>query len=207
MWATFTKSSALLDRASRATENTRIVNHAFAFWSPRIFHLLIQSFLCISFDHSTAPRGAHLMKKIPIRCEHIVEFGSFTGPPEEIVVHLSIPKDHYACEETIEALMHVENKTYYHTIHDIGLALMQHIHVSIGGHAKTETKTIVAQKVGPNLQHGKSEEVIIALQVPNNLLPTQTGRLISVQYQLEIMGVEEHFESQTWIPITIVGNY
>lgn len=147
------------------------------------------------------------MEKLTIRCEHIIEFGGFAGPTEEIIVHLSIPKDYYACEETINALMHVENNTRYHTIHDIGLALMQHIHVSIGGHVKSETKTIISKKVGPNLQHGKSEEVITTLQVPSNLLPTQTGQLISIRYQIEIIGDEEHFESQTWIPVTIIGKY
>jgi len=165
-----------------------------------------QSFLLI-LDHSTAIGDAKSKGNSPIQCEHTIEFGGIIRRPENIVIHLSIPKDFYVCGEFIDAVMHVENKTVYHTIEGIGLALMQHIHASIGGHAKTENKTIAFEKFRPNIQHGKSEEIKGKLQIPNNLLPTQTGRLISVQYQIEIIGDDENFQSQTWIPVTIIGNY
>lgn len=106
--------------------------------------------------------------------------------------------------------MHVENKTYYHTIHEIGIALIQDIHVNVGdlkGHGKMETKAISVQMVQPNLPHEKFEEIAVALQVPNDLPPTQETRLISIRYRVAIVGDEAHIKSDTSIPIIICDNW
>lgn len=142
---------------------------------------------------------------LPILSAATINVSGYCGPLEEIIIRLSIQKDFYACGDSVHAVICIENKTHFHTVHEIGVALMQDIHVSAEGHEKIQTKTIVFQKISANLHHGKSEEIMVALEVPKHLPPTQESRLISIRYRISSLGDKSHFTSQPSIPITIVG--
>lgn len=136
--------------------------------------------------------------------------GCFFDPPGEILVRLSVSKDHYLLGHTIDAVLYVENHTIKHTIHEIGLALIQDIFANRGTKSKIDkrnidSKTISVQKFGA-IGPTKSETITAALEIPQHLAPTQESGLISIRYRLLIIGDESHIASTTSLPVTIIEN-
>jgi len=140
----------------------------------------------------------------PMVQEELIEISGCFRSEGAILVRLSLPKEEFTLGEVLNSLVYVENQTVKHTVHEIGIALMQDIHFyvqDIHEIEKNEAKVVTQGKIGP-IPPGTSEEIRVELNIPKLMPPTQNGKLISIWYRVAIIG-DGHITANVSIPIII----
>lgn len=109
--------------------------------------------------------------------------------------------------ENIQPIVYVENQTTKHTIHSVGVGLRQNILLSAetkyesSPGRKTISQIIETANVGP-IPHQFADEFTASLPIPSTIPPTQIGGLISISYEVVIVG-DEHIQTDIAVPVLI----